>query len=762
MRRRTGIAGQVSRSELAQLAGVRRATVTMWAKRHKNFPPAVWAGGQEYLDLASAVAWLDSRPIPESELRAGEEPGRTYGQRVRNVLSRRNDRVSPPEFLAPDGNSESVLRLLLEDAGLRNQIGESSAQDYVKLLLCLVFLRCLYPDDWRALRADAEVARQPADAFRMIGEVADDKLRALGMLPGMTVALEQFQPRSTRGVPEVLALADRIGPEAFGELMERFGSEAPLGSTGYFTPKHVARLMADLVVQEGVNVCYDPYLRGGELLKAVAATGRVSESHLARGESPHRDTLRLAGMSLAVGGLSAELRLGSVAPWDEPPELPERADVVLTNPPFNARSMRRIRPDGEWLFGPPPPDNDNYAWLQHVVESLAPDGNAAVLMPNQAAVSSQEQEYEIRRQMIESGGVLAVIALPPRIFSSTPIAVSLWVVRCPLSSVSPVLFTDAVTTRGPVAQQGLASAVADQIIDLYHKRTKLTVGEFQEIEGSGLAVLADIDSIRRANYSLNPLDYMLPSADDRPSRPQTSVAGLFTELADHRTRLQEIEVQLEEMRVRLRPGSADYPQPGWQQFALHELCEIQAGPSYTRLRSDVRTPNGSVPVVMPRHLRDRRIVAVDTDKVTGEIARELANFQLAVNDIVCVRAGSMGDPALVEQQQAGWLFGTNLLRLRIIEPEIVAPHFLLGVISSRATRDWIRSKSSKTAIPSISTKSLGKLTVALPPLSEQADIGPVLSALDQRIAAHQDYLRAAVEVRNELADQLATGVLGLR
>lgn len=117
--RRAGVAGQVSRSELAQLAGVRRATVTMWAKRHKNFPSSVWAGSQEYLDLASAVAWLDSRPIPESELWAGEEPGRTYGQRVRNVLSRRNDRVSPPEFLPPVGSSESVLRLLLEDAGLR-------------------------------------------------------------------------------------------------------------------------------------------------------------------------------------------------------------------------------------------------------------------------------------------------------------------------------------------------------------------------------------------------------------------------------------------------------------------------------------------------------------------------------------------------------------------------------------------------------------------------------------------------------------------
>jgi type I restriction enzyme M protein len=422
--------------------------------------------------------------------------------------------------------------------------------------------------------------------------------------------------------------------------------------------------------------------------------------------------------------------------------------------------MRRSRPDSEWAFGPPPLDNDNFAWLEHGIDSVAPGGKVAMLMPNQAATSTQEQEHEIRRQMVEQGAIQAVIALPPRMFSSTSIGAELWVLGRPVSPPSPVLFVDAMTTREPGVQE-LASPVVYQIGDLFHARMELAIGELKEIGGSGLAVLADIDSIRRANYSLNPLDYTLTSAGDGWEASPANAGSLFGALATQRARLHEAETQIEDLRVRLRPGSADAPRSGWHQLPLHELCDIQAGPSCTRLGSDIRTPNGSVPVVMPRHLRDRRIAAVDASKVTSEVARELANFRLAVNDIVCVRAGSMGDPALVEQQQAGWLFGTNLLRLRITEPEIVTPHFLLGVLSSRATRDWVRNKSRKTAIPSISTKSLGELPVTLPPLGDQDAIGSALSALDEQLAAHQGCLRAAVDMRNELTNQLVAGALRL-
>jgi type I restriction enzyme M protein len=122
----------------------------------------------------------------------------------------------------------------------------------------------------------------------------------------------------------------------------------------------------------------------------------------------------------------------------------------------------------------------------------------------------------------------------------------------------------------------------------------------------------------------------------------------------------------------------------------------------------------------------------------------------------------MSEPAFVEEQQEGWLFGNNLLRLRITSYDLADPRYLLGFLSLPAVLGWIRDRSSGTTIPFITARTLGHLMVTLPPLSEQRDIGSVLLAFDEQITAHQDFARAAASARTTVAEHLMQGALTLR
>jgi type I restriction enzyme M protein len=749
---------------------VRRPTITTWAKRHENFPQPVHLADGDYFILASVLGWLDRRPIPAKERSADETPGFTYGQRARRRSHRAEDDAAPVHADSFDvASTEQILEELLGPLATKVRGGMGSQADYVNLLLCLVFLRGCTGQRWSDLRSVTGSRREelrPGEVLRRIGVLTDQTLRLYGILPGAQTVLERLRPRSTADLVEVMRLCDGLGPDAFDPLRDRFAAETRLRSADFFTPDEVAFLMASLAVSESDNdaTVYDPYLRGGELLRAASFVRPTSNQPLVQGESPNRETLRIAGMNLALHGQPAELQLGSSAPWDDPGKPRSLAGAVVLNPPFNVRAaLTRRRPDTGWLFGPPSPHGDNYAWIQYAIAALRPDGTAAVLMPYQAAVSSDEHEHWIRREMVEQGAVKAIVALPPQLFPSTDVAVTLWIVGPPTGFPSSILFVDARKMSSKLrTRQALTSGAVKAISKLYSRRRLLQEGDREELPGSGLGVSVGIDALRRTSYSLNPSDYMEGSLGVTSQVPPGGLADSLDELAILRSRVSRADSRVEALRPFPHARSSSALPSGWGRLPLAELCEIQAGPSYSRLGTEKRAEHGSVPIVMPRHLRDRRIVATDADKTTDEIARQLAKFHLSVNDILCVRSGAMSEPAIVGEQQDGWLFGTNLLRLRLAASDAVDPLYLLGFLSLPTVLGWIRGRSSGTAIPSISTRSLGQLMVTVPPLDKQRHIGSALLAFDEQIAMHQKFLQAAARARTTVAEHLMEGAVTLQ
>ena len=131
-------------------------------------------------------------------------------------------------------------------------------------------------------------------------------------------------------------------------------------------------------------------------------------------------------MNLALRGIEADFGPEAADTFrrDLHPDL--KADYVLANPPFNDSDWFRKDDDVRWQFGVPPKGNANFAWVQHFIHHLAPQGMAGFVLANGSMSSNQSGEGDIRRALIEADLVDCMVALPGQLFYSTQIPVCLW------------------------------------------------------------------------------------------------------------------------------------------------------------------------------------------------------------------------------------------------------------------------------------------------------------------------------------------------
>ncbi|MFF9526099.1 restriction endonuclease subunit S [Streptomyces achromogenes] len=204
-------------------------------------------------------------------------------------------------------------------------------------------------------------------------------------------------------------------------------------------------------------------------------------------------------------------------------------------------------------------------------------------------------------------------------------------------------------------------------------------------------------------------------------------------------------------------SAASRPLPaGWRRHALGDLCSLQVGP---HIRPEERTDaDDGVPVVLPRDLVHQRIAPAGRVVLNPAKARLLDRYRLVEGDVLVTRTGTVGRCALVTGEQHQWLY-TQLVRLRLPEPDPVLAAYLTGYLSAGAAQRWMERRSAGATIPSLSLRDLGTLPVLLPPAAEQKAIGETLAALDEKIRVHTEIARTTGEYRGILADLLMAGAL---
>jgi type I restriction enzyme M protein len=781
----------LGRAQIAVLAGVSRSTVTGWEQQEIGFPSPRRSNGQDYFRRSEIIDWLDQRTVPSAWLTAGESFGVTYGDRTRKAeatgKSRRGAarhspgagtpyRVPTGAIVEPRPESLRIVAELM--SGLVDRIrGAASVVEYLNLLFCLHYLHGAAAKLFKELLRRASTMADLNDAaalLRDIGRAVDEDMHSLGVHSSMREALGRLEPRTARDLRSVVNAMSLLDEDVFGLILDEYEQRAALGSGEFFTPRPVVRLMTDLACSEfgpdKPRSIYDPYARdGGFLIEATAACtvptdglpgGRAVRAY---GETQRADTWRLATMNLLLHGVTPALDLKRTASWnDNSARAPRQSfDIVLTNPPFNMTDPARgkVR-EGQWAFGPPPLDNDNLAWVQHCLARLRERGRAGIIMPNKAGNSSHKAELAIRRNLVEAGVVDCVIALPSRLFTGTAVPVSVWLLRHTADPCDSTLFLDARhmgTKNG--SRRVLSPRDAESILNAYRAcraadGTASTGGPTVSEHQVPRSVVSR-EELRQCDYSLNPLDHVERRGQDQDG-PHDDSGSSWTSLNLAEEHLREVQDAAERLSLVADRGPAPQRSRSMPTFALSSLCEIQAGPSYSKLGKAQRSADGSVPVVFPRHLRDRYVSDEKDERVSEETARRLHGFALREKDIVCVRSGAILPPALIRDYQGGWLMSPNLIRLRVSEAQKsqVLPEYLFHYLCLEKSVAWMRDRAAATAAPSLRTESLGTMQIPLPHLAEQQEFAAALDSLDALDRAHQAVAASFRHVRTTLTGAL--------
>ncbi|AIR98814.1 N-6 DNA methylase [Streptomyces glaucescens] len=409
-------ATEVTAAGIARLAGVGRAAVSNWRRRHADFPKPV--GGTETspsFALAEVEAWL------RRQGKLAEVPLR---ERVWQQLA---------------GHPE----------------GPVTALTHAGCVLLLIHER---PTVWLDVSAGS-----------------DERLTA--MLPD---ALEKVITPRFGGTPHEGAVRIPTGPELGPSAPLLRGAAdlaAELGARQTFefllgrhldanprqytlTPAELARLMADLAGP--ARTVLDPACGTGALLRAVAARPG-QELHA---QDSAADLAALTAFRLALGTQAAvRAATGDSLRADAHPGL--RADAVLCHPPFNERNWGHdeLAYDPRWEYGFPARTESELAWVQHALARLRDGGTAVLLMPPAAA--SRRSGRRIRADLLRRGALRAVVALPVGAAPPYNIPLHLWVLRRPDKAPAQpeVLLADAgrfaAEGRGGPDWQSVRDAVLD-------------------------------------------------------------------------------------------------------------------------------------------------------------------------------------------------------------------------------------------------------------------------------------------------------------
>ena len=167
---------------------------------------------------------------------------------------------------------------------------------------------------------------------------------------------------------------------------------------------------------------------------------------------------------------------------------------------------------------------------------------------------------------------------------------------------------------------------------------------------------------------------------------------------------------------------------------LKTIADIQTGPFGSQLHKEDYVETGT-PIVTVEHLGNRVFTEQNLPRVSDSDKARLIKYTLSTGDIVFSRVGSVDRCSYVDKSHDGWMFSGRCLRVR--PTELVDSLYLYYYFCLEETKQFVRNIAVGATMPSINTKLLGEVEIALPDLNNQKRIAAVLSSLDDKIENNQ-------------------------
>jgi len=339
-------------------------------------------------------------------------------------------------------------------------------------------------------------------------------------------------------------------------FLGQFASVEGKGGGEFYTPTSVVKTLVDMIEPYQGRV-YDPCCGSGGMF---VQSEKFVEDHQGRvenlsiyGQEMNSTTWKLCKMNLAIRGLDANLGPHHDDTFHHDLHKTLKADFILANPPFNISDWggNQLTDDVRWKFGIPPAGNANYAWLQHMVYHLAPNGSAGIVLANGSLSTNTSNEGEIRKNLLEEDMVDAIVALPDKLFYSTGIPVSLWILNRNKkdnpkyrSREHEVLFIDARQLGEMIDRRHreLTEEDISKITETYHEWRNID-GEYEDIKG--FCKSAIIQEIREHEYVLTPGRYVgIEDVEDDGIPFDEKMESMTAELAELFAKSRKLEDEI--------------------------------------------------------------------------------------------------------------------------------------------------------------------------------------------------------------------------
>ena len=303
----------------------------------------------------------------------------------------------------------------------------------------------------------------------------------------------------------------------------------------FYTPSCVVRTLVE-VLQPYNGRVYDPCCGSGGMFVQSA---KFIENHSGNlrnisvfGQDSNPTTWKMAQMNLAIRGIEANLGSYNADTFFNDCHPTLRADFIMANPPFNLSGWGadKLKDDVRWQYGMPPAGNANFAWLQHMIYHLAPNGKIGMVLANGALSSQSGGEGEIRQNIVNADLVECIVAMPTQLFYTTQIPVSLWFLSKNKKQRGKTLFIDARKLGTMVTRKlrELTDADIAMIADAYKAYCDGTLEDQK-----GFCAVVDTEEIAKQDYILTPGRYVGIEEQEDDGEPfEEKMARLTGELSE--------------------------------------------------------------------------------------------------------------------------------------------------------------------------------------------------------------------------------------
>lgn len=472
--------------------------------------------------------------------------------------------------------------------------GHIPAAEYRKVIVGLIFLRyisCAFEKRYNTLVAEGDGFEDDRDAYASenvffvpedarwdkissaahtpeIGKVIDAAMRAIELenktLKDVLPKNYASQDLDQRILGEVVDLftnnmhmddteesKDVLG-RTYEYCIAQFAAYEGVKGGEFYTPSSIVKTIVAILKPFSNCRVYDPCCGSGGMfvqsVKFLQAHSGKRDQIAVFGQESNADTWKMAKMNMAIRGIDANFGPYQADTFynDLHPQL--KADFIMANPPFNLSNwgQDKLKDDKRWKYGLPPAGNANFAWIQHMIHHLAPNGKLGLVLANGALSSQSSGEGEIRKRIIEDDLIEGIVALPPQLFYSVTIPVTLWFISKGKKQAGKTVFIDA-RKMGYMVDRKHRDFTDGDIQKIADTFEAFQNGALEDVKGfCAVKTTADIAA---QDYILTPGRYV--GIEDQPEDDEPfdeKMKRLTTELSEMFEKSHELE---EEIRKQL-------------------------------------------------------------------------------------------------------------------------------------------------------------------------------------------------------------------